>query len=130
MELAMTAADRKRLASLLGRLGSSYAGERDNAAEAVEKFRIRHNFTWDEILGQSMAPPVVDRTPPPSPPPPPHPWTPPPPPPHPWTPPPPSPTRHFTASLIRESMPWVFAAIFQIAIVWGGIISFGYLVAR
>jgi hypothetical protein len=115
----MTAADRKRLAALLGMLGSSHAGERANAAEAVEKFRIRHRLTWDEILEQRVAPPVIE--PMPEAPPPPHPWTPPPT--------PPSPIQHFPAS-IRESVPWLFATIVCTAIAWGGIISFGYLVAR
>jgi hypothetical protein len=119
----MTDADRKRLAALLGMLGSSHAGERANAAEAVEKFRIRHRLTWSEILEQHVGPPVIE--PMPEAPPPPHPWTPPPPP---WT--PPSPTQHSTVELIRESVPWLFFSIFFAAIVWGGLISLGHLAAR
>jgi len=46
----MTDADRKRLAAILGMLGSDHAGERDNAARQAEAFRREHNKTWDDLL--------------------------------------------------------------------------------
>jgi hypothetical protein len=36
---ALMKADRERLAKLLGMLGSEHAGERDNAALAIERLR-------------------------------------------------------------------------------------------
>lgn len=46
----MTDTDRKRLASILGMLGSNSAGERDNAARQAEAFRHKHGLTWSELL--------------------------------------------------------------------------------
>ena len=46
----MTDADRRRLERILGMLGSSFAGERDNAARFVEAFGVRHGLTWSEML--------------------------------------------------------------------------------
>ena len=42
--------DRKRLAALLGMLGSTSSGERDNAARLAEQFRQRLGLTWEELL--------------------------------------------------------------------------------
>jgi hypothetical protein len=46
----LTAAERKRLVSLLGMLGSSHAGERDNAALLAEEFRRQHGATWADLV--------------------------------------------------------------------------------
>jgi hypothetical protein len=46
----LSAVDRKRLASLLGMLGSNAAGERDNAARLAEQFRREHGLTWADLL--------------------------------------------------------------------------------
>lgn len=43
-------AERKRLTSILGMLGSNAAGERDNAARLAEHFRREHGLTWEELL--------------------------------------------------------------------------------
>ena len=45
----MTAADRQRLERILGMLGSSFAGERDNAARAAEALMKRHGLTWADL---------------------------------------------------------------------------------
>jgi hypothetical protein len=42
--------ERKRLAAILGMLGSNSPGERDNAARMAESFRRLHNLTWDELV--------------------------------------------------------------------------------
>jgi hypothetical protein len=47
----MTGAERKRLAAILGMLGSRSAGERDNAARLAEEFRRQHGMTWGELVG-------------------------------------------------------------------------------
>ena len=49
--MSLTAADRRKLIGLLGRLGSDSAGERDNAAVAIERIRKDAGFMWDELLG-------------------------------------------------------------------------------
>ena len=46
----MTDADRKRLAAILGMLGSEHAGERASAALQAEAFRKRHGLEWDQIM--------------------------------------------------------------------------------
>jgi hypothetical protein len=46
----VTTTERQRIAAILGMLGSSHAGERDNAARAAEAFRRKHGLTWDELL--------------------------------------------------------------------------------
>jgi len=51
----MTPADRRRLARILGMLGSEHAGERASAALQAEAFRKRHAMTWEEMLA---SPPV------------------------------------------------------------------------
>jgi hypothetical protein len=43
-------ADRERLAKLLGMLGSDHAGERGNAALAIERLRRERGLSWDEVL--------------------------------------------------------------------------------
>jgi hypothetical protein len=48
---ALTAVERKKLASILGMLGSSSAGERDNAATLAEKLRRQLGLTWEDLLG-------------------------------------------------------------------------------
>ena len=66
----MTATERRRLARILGMLGSEHAGERASAALQAEAFRKRHNMTWEQML----APPPIVReaaAAPPEPPPPP-----------------------------------------------------------
>ena len=55
---ALTAVERKKLAAILGMLGSSSAGERDNAATLAEKLRRQLGLTWEDLLGPtSPAPP-------------------------------------------------------------------------
>ena len=66
----MTATERRRLARILGMLGSEHAGERASAALQAEAFRKRHAMTWEEML----AIPPVEEAPEPEPV-----WTPPPP---------------------------------------------------
>jgi len=46
----MTDIDRRRLARILGMLGSEHAGERASAALQAEAFRKRHGMTWEEML--------------------------------------------------------------------------------
>lgn len=82
----MTASERRRIAAILGMLGSNAAGERDTAARMAEEFRRKHRLTWDEMLGLPAAEPELVGEP----------ATPPPPPPRPKAPPPaaaPSPSR-------------------------------------
>ena len=43
--------DRRKLVGLLGRLGSDSAGERDNAAVAIERIRRDADVSWDDLLG-------------------------------------------------------------------------------
>jgi hypothetical protein len=47
---ALSRTDRKRLAKLLGMLGSDHAGERDNAALAIERMRRELGLSWAELL--------------------------------------------------------------------------------
>ena len=63
----MTAADRRKLAAILGMLGSEHAGERASAALQAEAFRKRHGMTWEEMLAVPMVEVVVEPV-----------WTPPP----------------------------------------------------
>ena len=77
----MTPADRRRLARILGMLGSEHAGERASAALQAEAFRKRHGMTWEEMLA---LPPVEVVEPEPV-------WTPPETPRPAWTPPPAAP---------------------------------------
>ena len=58
----LTEADRKRLASILGMLGSNSAGERDNAATLAERLRRQHRLTWDELLGVPAQAPLPGPT--------------------------------------------------------------------
>jgi hypothetical protein len=46
----MSDADRKRLVAILGMLGSTSAGERDNAARLAEQFRRQHGLTWAQLF--------------------------------------------------------------------------------
>ena len=46
----MTDAERQRLLRILGMLGSSFAGERDNAARHAEAIGRRHGLTWEDLL--------------------------------------------------------------------------------
>jgi hypothetical protein len=48
--------ERKRLAAILGMLGSDAPGERDNAARLAEQFRRQHGLTWTELLALSPVP--------------------------------------------------------------------------
>jgi len=59
----VTDADRKRLAIMLGMLGSSHAGERDAAGLQIEALRRKYRITWDEFLLPQVATP--EPTPPP-----------------------------------------------------------------
>ncbi len=52
--------DRLRLAALLGMLGSSHAGERENAARLVEQFRRQRGLNWSDLLALQ---PASDREP-------------------------------------------------------------------
>ena len=74
--ITLTAAERQRLAAILGMLGSDHAGERAAAGLQAEAFRRTHKLTWAELL----ALPPVEAPPKPPPPPPPTPEPPPPPP--------------------------------------------------
>ena len=66
----MTDTERKRLAAILGMLGSDAVGERDNAARLAEQFRKQQGLTWAEMLGGDGEPPPAYHKPdPPSPPP-------------------------------------------------------------
>jgi hypothetical protein len=56
----VTPADRRRLARILGMLGSEHAGERASAALQAEAFRKRHGMTWAELLNMA---PVEDEPP-------------------------------------------------------------------
>ena len=47
--------DRKRLAALLGMLGSTSSGERDNAARLAEQLRRRLGLTWEDLLALDHA---------------------------------------------------------------------------
>lgn len=51
----MTPVERRRLAGILGMLGSEHAGERASAALHAEAFRKQHGLTWAELLA---SPPV------------------------------------------------------------------------
>jgi hypothetical protein len=62
----LSAVDRKRLASLLGMLGSNAAGERDNAARLAEQFRREHGLSWADLL-TPMPEPIPQPQPPPPP---------------------------------------------------------------
>jgi hypothetical protein len=62
----MTAAERQRLARILGMLGSEHPGESASAALQAEAFRKRLGLTWEEMLSL----PPVDPAPEPV-------WTPP-----------------------------------------------------
>ena len=46
----MTEPERRRLARILGMLGSEHEGERQNAALQAEAFRKRHGMTWEQML--------------------------------------------------------------------------------
>ena len=46
----LPAPDRKRLAAILGMLGSNAPGERENAARLAEQFRRHHGLTWADLL--------------------------------------------------------------------------------
>ncbi len=53
--MTISAVDRLRLAAMLGMLGSSHTGERDNAARAVEQFRQQRGLSWSDLLGRQAA---------------------------------------------------------------------------
>lgn len=63
--MAVTDTDRQRLASILGMLGSTHAGERAAAALQAEAFRKKHGVTWDELLRPPPPEPFVAAAPPP-----------------------------------------------------------------
>jgi hypothetical protein len=72
----MSAAERARLARILGMLGSEHPGESASAALQAEAFRKRHGLTWEELIqGKTVylggAPPWQKPEPEPAPPPPP-----------------------------------------------------------
>lgn len=50
--MTISAVDRIRLEALLGMLGSTHVGERDNAAKLVEEFRVKRGLTWADVLGR------------------------------------------------------------------------------
>jgi hypothetical protein len=55
--------DRLRLAALLGMLGSSHVGERDNAARLLEQFRRQRDLNWADLLARRpMDDPAGPRT--------------------------------------------------------------------
>jgi hypothetical protein len=47
--MTISPVDRLRLAAMLGMLGSSHTGERDNAARAVEQFRQQRGLNWTDL---------------------------------------------------------------------------------
>jgi hypothetical protein len=47
----MSRRDRKKLVKLLAMLGSDHAGERDNAARAIERLRRERGLSWAKIFG-------------------------------------------------------------------------------
>ena len=59
----MTPAERRRLAGILGMLGSEFAGERASAALQAEAFRKRHGMTWEEMLALPAVEVVVEPVP-------------------------------------------------------------------
>jgi hypothetical protein len=98
---SLSLANRKRLASLLGMLGSNAAGERDNAARLAEQFHLQHGLTCADLLG---LPPLEEAPPPPRPEPPPARPAPPPEPPA-WHPPPrPPPPRGLTGGSMGRTL--------------------------
>jgi hypothetical protein len=46
----MTSTDRRRLAAILGMLGSEFDGERAAAGLQAEAFRKKHGLTWEQML--------------------------------------------------------------------------------
>jgi hypothetical protein len=50
MTAPLTPSERKRLAQLLGLLGSNYPGERGNAAVASHKLIQTKGVTWSEVI--------------------------------------------------------------------------------
>jgi hypothetical protein len=63
----MTSTDRRRLAAILGMLGSEFDGERAAAGLQAETFRKKHGLTWEQML--ATPPPEAVRGPEPEPPP-------------------------------------------------------------
>lgn len=61
----LTDANRTRLIAILGMLGSSSAGERNNAAAQAERLRQRLGTTWEDLLADRVV--HVDRFIPPPP---------------------------------------------------------------
>jgi hypothetical protein len=59
----LTSADRERLSSILGMLGSNASSQRANAAAAAGEFRRDHHLTWAEMLAPALEP-VAAPTPP------------------------------------------------------------------
>lgn len=57
---ALAAADRTRLAQMLGLLGSELAGERDAAGLAAHRLIRRCGLTWYDVLSPSLPPPTHD----------------------------------------------------------------------
>jgi hypothetical protein len=54
MTTRLNAADRGKLAAILGRLGSDHAGERDAAALTATRFIGSKGMTWADVLAGSM----------------------------------------------------------------------------
>jgi hypothetical protein len=54
--ITIDAAQRQRLAAILGMLGSDHAGERAAAGLQAEKFRRQHGLTWAELLALEPEP--------------------------------------------------------------------------
>ena len=50
LDTMISGPDRKRLAKLLAMCGSLYAGERDNAARQIERFRKSLGVAWEDLL--------------------------------------------------------------------------------
>ena len=55
MTAPLTPAERKRLAQLLGLLGSDHTGEIINAAKHAHKLVQSTGSTWDEVLSEPPA---------------------------------------------------------------------------
>ena len=54
--MPLAAADRGRLARILGMLGSSHAGERDAAALAADRLVRGRGLAWQDVLGGGEVP--------------------------------------------------------------------------
>jgi hypothetical protein len=57
--MALSPSELRRLANLLGMLGSNFDGERANAARLADTFVREHGITWADVLHAAPPVPVV-----------------------------------------------------------------------